>query len=127
MTGNNSFLLDTNVVIDLFRGKREIAIEIDKANIIYLPIFALGELYFGAENSDRSFHQMAFIKKFLDLSYILNTTDQTALIYGHLKHYLKTKGTPIPENDLWIGALAIEHTLPLVTRDSHSDLLPGIH
>lgn len=81
MTGINSLLLDTNIVIDLFRGKKEIAVEIDKAEIVYLPVFALGELYFGAENSGRSSRQMAFIKKFLDLSLILNTSDQTALIY----------------------------------------------
>lgn len=69
---------------------------------------------------------MAFIKKFLELSLILNTSDQTALIYGRLKKELKSKGTPIPENDIWIGALAIEHTIPLVTRDSHFALLPEI-
>ncbi|WP_373492983.1 type II toxin-antitoxin system VapC family toxin [Aquiflexum sp.] len=125
-TGNNSLLLDNNIVIDLFRGKQEIAKEIDKANIVYLPIFALGELYFGAENSGRSHHQMGFIDKFLEISSILNTSDQTALIYGRLKKYLKTKGTPIPENDIWIGSLALEHELPLVTRDHHFDLLPEI-
>ena len=126
MTGNNSFLLDTNVVIDLFRGKREIAQEIDKADVVYLPVFALGELYFGAENSGRSSHHMVIMKKFLEFSLILNTSDQTALIYGRLKKELKSKATPIPENDIWIGALAIEHTIPLVTRDSHFDLLPEI-
>lgn len=56
MTGINSLLLDTNIVIDLFRGKKEIADEIDKADIVYLPVFALGELFFGAENSGRSSH-----------------------------------------------------------------------
>jgi tRNA(fMet)-specific endonuclease VapC len=126
MTGSKSLLLDTNIVIDLFRGKREIAEGIDKADLVFLPVFALGELYFGAENSDRSFHQMSFIKKFLEISTILNTSDQTALIYGRLKKYLKLKGTPIPENDIWIGALALEHALPLVTRDRHFDLLPEI-
>ena len=80
-TGNNSFQLDTNIVIDLFRGKLEIAEEINKADIVYLPIFALGELYFGAENSGRSLHQKGFIDKFLEISSILNTSDQTALIY----------------------------------------------
>ena len=43
----------------------------------------------------------------------------TAARYGELKAALRAQGTPIPENDLWIAALARQHALTLVTRDAH--------
>ena len=43
----------------------------------------------------------------------------TSRHYAIVKSYLKSKGTPIPENDIWIAALAKQHRLTLVTRDKH--------
>jgi tRNA(fMet)-specific endonuclease VapC len=39
---------------------------------------------------------------------------------------LKKAGTPIPTNDIWIAALAVEHSLVLYSRDAHFDRFPGI-
>ena len=47
----------------------------------------------------------------------------TAIIYGQLKAYLKQNGTPMPENDIWIAAMAAEHKKPLFTTDKHFELL----
>jgi tRNA(fMet)-specific endonuclease VapC len=44
--------------------------------------------------------------------------------YARLRDELRTKGTPIPENDVWIGALARQHSHAVVSRDEHFDLVP---
>jgi tRNA(fMet)-specific endonuclease VapC len=125
-TGNNNYLLDTNIIIDLLKGQQSIADEINKSKQVYTPVFALGELYLGAENSNRKKYHINQITDFLKIAPVLNTSDNTAIIYGNIKSFLKRKGTPIPENDIWIAALAMEHKLPIVTRDNHFKNLPDI-
>jgi len=49
-----------------------------------------------------------------------------ALIYGRVKNELHRKGTPIPENDVWIAALALQHGLAVATRDRHFDAVDGL-
>ena len=50
---------------------------------------------------------------------MLGCDTQTARHYGQVKNQLRVKGRPIPENDLWIAAVARQHALTLVTRDKH--------
>ncbi len=87
-TGNKTYLLDTNIVINLLKGQKKIADEISKAQAIYLPVPALGELYFGAENSIRKEYHIKQINSFLKIGILLNTGVRTALIYGKIKAYL---------------------------------------
>lgn len=126
MTGNKEYALDTNVIIDLFKGNREIADKIDLAKKVFLPIPALGELYLGAESSGRKSDHLKQISTLLKLVQILNTSEQTAEIYGTIKSYLKRQGKPIPENDIWIAALSKEHNLPIVSRDIHFTYVPDL-
>ena len=118
MTTGESVLLDTNVVIDFFRGD---AIVADKllSHKIFLPSIVLGELYYGAtlsSNRDLRFEQISL---FANQCGIMAIDDITALHYGEMKAELKRKGTPIPENDIWIAALSKQHSLILATRDIH--------
>ena len=119
MIGPESCLLDTNIVIDLFRGRNEVADYIKRKEKAYIPIPVLGELYLGAENSKRKAHHISQIENLLTMADVLFNSLETAKIYGKTKVQLKQKGKPIPENDIWIAALAIEHSLPLITRDQH--------
>ena len=50
----------------------------------------------------------------------------TAHLYADIRHELKTAGHPIPENDIWIAALARQHRLPIISRDTHFDAVSGI-
>ena len=52
-------------------------------------------------------------------SSIVECAVDTARLYGKIKSLLRSKGSPIPENDIWIAALAQQHKLILVTRDNH--------
>lgn len=121
-----SLLARYKIVIDLLKGQRSVADGIRNSKTIYLPVFALGELYLGAECSGRKDFHYDQIKTFLKIAMVLNAGEQTALIYSRLKADLKIIGTPIPENDIWIAAIAQEHSLPLVTRDIHFTYLPDL-
>jgi tRNA(fMet)-specific endonuclease VapC len=57
---------------------------------------------------------------------LLLPTARTAAEYGRVKVTLKAAGLPIPENDIWIAAYALEHGLPLATRDAHFAHVPGL-
>jgi predicted nucleic acid-binding protein len=52
---------------------------------------------------------------------VLAVTDETAMSYAMVRIGLKAKGTPIPANDAWIAALALQHKLPVLSRDRHFD------
>ena len=57
---------------------------------------------------------------------VLLPDELTAEVYGQIKAELAQAGTPIPDNDLWIAALAREYQLPLATKDRHFALVPGL-
>ena len=125
MTGND-FLLDTNIIVAWLNGESAIANKVDKAHSIYIPVIVSGELFYGAMYSIQV--QKNILKKAtLIKDYPALDIDQdTAVEYGKIKADLRKKGTPIPENDIWISALALQHGLPVVTRDKHFKKSPGI-
>ncbi|CAD5253905.1 tRNA(fMet)-specific endonuclease VapC [Imperialibacter sp. EC-SDR9] len=114
------FLVDTNVVVDFFKGDQTIRMKLAEGEI-FLPSIVIGELYFGAyasgvvANKKKRLKQIAY---FLDNYPVLEVSETTAHHYGGIKSQLKSL-KPIPENDVWIAALAIEHDIALVTADQH--------
>lgn len=117
------YLLDTSVVIPLFRGEEAIQERLDATEHVFLPAVALGELYFGAENSNQPEKHLTQIRELAAVCVFLPCDDETALYYGRLKKQLRTKGRAIPENDLWIASIALQHNLSLATRDVHFDAI----
>lgn len=71
-TGNDPCLPDTNIVIDLLKGQEKIAEGISRSKAVYLPVFELGELYLGVENSGRKAFHYAQIEMFLKIATVLN-------------------------------------------------------
>ncbi len=125
MTGNN-YLLDTNIISALFKGEEIIASKINEAPGIYIPAIALGELYFGAELSKESKRHIADIED-IKLTYpVLVVNEITSKHYGSIKALLRRKGKLIPENDIWISALALQHNLTVATRDNHFKEVKGL-
>ena len=57
---------------------------------------------------------------------LLLPTETTAKEYGRIKAELAVAGTPIPENDVWLAAQAMEHGLPLATCDAHFARIKGL-
>ncbi len=118
MNGNN-LLLDTNIVIEVFDGNKAIADKISKLKKFYISSIVLGELYVGI---NRVAHKSKHLKKltsFLQLCTVLDIDSETAEYFGEVTAALFKKGKPIPTNDIWIAATAMQHGLTLVSRDNH--------
>jgi tRNA(fMet)-specific endonuclease VapC len=76
-------------------------------------------LCFGARKSGRASENLARIDEFAANSVVLGCDTDTARRYGEIKHALRVKGRPLPENDIWMAAIALQHGLLLITRDTH--------
>lgn len=124
MTGD--LVLDTSVVIAALRGVPEVEAKLDQVERLWLPVIALGELELGVELASNAAAQRAAVDAFLSAVAVLTLTNQTARHYARLRGALSRSGTPIPENDLWIAALAVERGWPLATRDAHFASVPGL-
>jgi tRNA(fMet)-specific endonuclease VapC len=86
----------------------------------------LGELYFGARKSSRVAANLARIHTFKNRTTVLVCDEDTADEFGKIRELLQRKGKPIPENDIWIAAIAMQHGLTLVTRDEHFREVDGL-
>jgi tRNA(fMet)-specific endonuclease VapC len=120
------YLLDTNIIIALFGVETPVIQHLRKADEVFIPSVAMGELYYGAYRSHRKAENLAHIADFVAHTVVLNCDAETASNYGELKDRLRQQGRPIPENDLWIAALAIQHKLVLVSRDAHFAEIAGL-
>ncbi len=116
---SGKYLLDTNIVIALFAEDPSVQKHIAKAGEIFIPAPVIGELFFGAFKSERPKANSARIENFAASNTVLACDIGTSREYGRIKNILHKKGFPIPENDIWIAALAMEHGLTLVSRDEH--------
>jgi tRNA(fMet)-specific endonuclease VapC len=119
MPASGRFLLDTNVIIALLEGDDAVLSHLDLAAEVFVPAVAVGELFFGAAKSGRPFENAARVEQFASGRAIVSADLGVAREYGRLKQYLKKKGRPLPENDIWIAAAAKCHGMVLVTRDRH--------
>jgi tRNA(fMet)-specific endonuclease VapC len=126
MPGNN-LLLDSSVVVKHFRNDGAVAGKLVGYDELFLPQHALGELYYGAYRSDRPGKHLAQIERFLMAVDILTPDKETFELYGKIAAVLALAGTPIPQNDVWIAALAAQTGLPLATCDNHFDRVSGLH
>jgi len=93
--------------------------KIKKAENIFVPAVVIGELFYGANKSGRPEKNTMRIELFSLDNVILNSDKETARWYGMIKNNLQKKGCPIPENDIWIAAIAFQYRLTLVSRDGH--------
>ena len=123
---NGKFLLDTNIVIAIFANEVAVLQHIAQAEEVYIPVVVIGELYYGAFNSGQAAKNLKKIDEFTLSINKLDTNLATAKQYGIIKKQLKEKGKPIPENDIWIAAIAMQHQLTLVSRDNHLSYIDGL-
>lgn len=124
MTGR--FLIDTNIVIALFANEPTVQQHLHSAIEVFTPAIVLGELYYGAYKSSRVKENVSRINEFAFQATILLGDAVAAQWYGQIKDGLRKKGRPIPENDIWIAAVALQYDLILVTRDDHFREIAGL-
>ena len=125
-TPGKSVLLDTSVVVRHFRDGNALAAHLAAFEELYLPQPALAELYAGAFRSARIEKNLEQIERFLEAVDVLLPDESTPKLYGRISAQLAQAGTPIPQNDIWIAAIAIQSNLPLATLDAHFSHVTGL-
>lgn len=120
--------LDTNRLTDLFQGDAELAELLATCDEVWIPLVVLAEIKAGFYGGTQQHRNEVLLRKFMAKPTVgmLLPGRETAEQYARLFVQLKRAGTPVPDNDLWIAALALENDLALITRDRHFDNIPQL-
>jgi len=123
-----NILLDTNCYSAYLTGDERVLNVLVEAESVYMSIFVLGELFAGFRGGSKMQQNLDYLKRFLAKKTvkILDATMETAEIFGDLKEKLKKNGSPIPINDVWISAHALETSSVLITYDAHFQNITGL-
>ena len=119
--------LDTNAVIAYREGISSVCHLVDESEVVILPVTVLGELLYGAINSTKFRKNELAVRKFAGRSLVMQIDEPVAARYAAVRLDLKKRGTPIPENDVWIAAACLELEVPLISRDAHFNLVDGLN
>jgi tRNA(fMet)-specific endonuclease VapC len=113
------YLLDTNIVIALFAHDATVVERIADVDEVFVSSIVIGELYYGAQKSGQVQTNTTRVDEFAGGNLVLNCDVETARRYGEIKAELRRQGRPLPENDIWIAAVALQSSLTLASRDEH--------
>ena len=119
-------ILDTNALSAFVDGDAGVGEILSRQARAAIPVIVLGEFRYGiAESRHRPAYE-AWLESQLPHFDVLAVTDETAVAYAALRVALRRSGRPIPANDAWIAALALQHRLPVLSRDQHFDAVPDL-
>ena len=119
-------ILDTNALSAWVEGLATVEAAFRSADRLVVPSVVLGEYYFGIRQSRHRNRYEEWLRRYLPLAEIAAVTSATADAYADIRLELKRLGHPIPPNDAWIAALARQHALPVLSNDTHFDVVDGI-
>jgi len=119
-------ILDTNALSAVADGDENLRRLIEHQTELALPVIVLGEYLYGIQQSHFRVRYEQWLQANLPLFDLLNVDLETSQRYAEIRHELRTAGTPIPSNDLWIASLARQHRAPLVSRDEHFQAVRGL-
>jgi predicted nucleic acid-binding protein len=121
-------LIDTNVYAAFKRNHASVVEELQRAPEIVLCPIVLGELRGGFALGSRERQNLRELDDFIDGSRVrlASVTDRTSVFYGRIYAALRRTARPIPANDLWVAASAMEHGLVLLTFDRHFEQVDGL-
>ena len=110
------------------RGHEEVKLALQRVDRIALTPIVLGELAAGFRAGARRKKNDSELRRFLDSPRVdvVVVDAETAERYAVILHHLRQAGTPIPTNDIWIAASAMQHGLRVLTTDLHYDRIPQI-
>jgi tRNA(fMet)-specific endonuclease VapC len=92
----------------------------------HLPVIVIGEYRFGLMASRKQKVLGRLLDQLEDESFVLSPDRNTARQYARIRYELRRKARPIPENDIWIAALALQYQLEVASNDAHFDKVEGI-
>lgn len=119
-------ILDTNALSAILDGDEKLRQLLRSTPAEAVPTIVFGEYLFGLLGSRDYENGEKRLNAFLSDYRMLDVNTQTAIHYATIRNELKQAGKPIPANDLCIAALAQQHDLPFVSRDTHFDTVPGV-
>ncbi|MCJ7472963.1 MAG: type II toxin-antitoxin system VapC family toxin [Actinobacteria bacterium] len=121
-------LIDTNIYSELLRGNRSVANLLKKPDIIAFSVISIAELLSGFKNGGREKENLEELDQFIysPRVVIYDIDSETSEFYAKIYDELKRSGDPIPTNDLWIAALALQHGTKLFTMDKHFKKVRGL-
>ncbi|MEK6644188.1 MAG: type II toxin-antitoxin system VapC family toxin [Planctomycetota bacterium] len=120
--------IDVNRYSDLCRGDEFTLETIRRASEVFFPFVAVAEIRAGFLGGTHAKQNEARFGEFMRSQRVrtLFADEATIQLYADLVVSLRKTGKPVPTNDLWIAALAIQHDLTLFTRDRHFDNIPRL-
>lgn len=119
-------ILDTNALSALADGSKALEAAIAAVSVLSIPVIVLGEFEYGIGQSRHRARYERWLHEVLDVSRVLDVDRETGKRYARIRGILRAKARPIPANDAWIAALALQHALPVVSMDAHFDLVPNV-
>lgn len=114
-------LLDTNAISAIGDKNPEIMKVLDEAESIEIPFIAIAEFRYGLLGSKRPEAGLSLLERLSESAPVLFPDHETIAQYAWISDHLKRKGRPIPHNDIWLAALARQHSLEVLSMDSHFD------
>ena len=120
--------LDTCAYSRLLIGNPRLQTRMEEADFLVIPAIVLGELHTGFEAGTRRMENEERLALFLETPHV-RTQDvnwDIARRYGVVVNQLRRMGKPIPTNDIWIAATALELGARLITYDAHFNQIPGL-
>ncbi len=124
----NKIIIDTNIYSNLLRGSNDVVANLQQVSHIGISVISIGELLSGFRAGNKIKENRYQLGQFLDSPRVaiypvdVDTTEH----YSAILNKLKKNGTPIPTNDIWIAAVALQHGLPLYTLDKHFSSVEGL-
>ena len=119
-------ILDTHAVSALLAGDPALAERLAGSDRHHLPVIVIGEYRYGLMRSRHRRNLSLLLDSLVRESIVLRIDETTALQYAQVRDELRAHGRPIPENDVWIAALARQHDEPVVSRDGHFEAVRGL-
>jgi len=119
-------ILDTNAISAWCDGESALLAVLPTDRPIFLPAIALGEYRFGIRVARDRKTREVWLAQVEAVVVVLEVNAETARFYAEVRDELRRASTPIPENDVWIAAIARQHDLPVATRDAHFDRVAGL-
>lgn len=123
MNGN---LMDTNVIVRVLNGDRELINELSKISSLCTCTVVLGELMYGAAKSAHVVQNKQNVKSFCSRYPLLGVSNIVAEFYGEIKKDLLSHGNVMPENDMWIAATALANDMTVITQDKHFEHIQNL-